>query len=82
MTPTNRNESVRSADEDEVCERSTNVDGGESSGNRFGRRALRRGLLLFGTAVGVRVGVTLLRRRRRPEREFTQIEFDADPAEQ
>ena len=81
MALINRNESARAADGDEARETGVGADGGGSPGRRFGGRALRRGLLLLGTAVGVRVGVALLRRRRRPEREFTRIELDDDPAE-
>ena len=80
MTLINRDKSA-SADGGEARETQADANGGESSEREFGRRTLRRGLLL-GTAVGVRVGVALLRRRRRPEREFTRIELDADPAEQ
>lgn len=82
MTLSNRNESARSADGGEARETGVGDDGGESPGRLSGRRVLRRGLLLLGTAVGVRAGVALLRRRRRPEREFTRIELDDDdPAE-
>ncbi len=52
--------------------------GDASDGGRSGRRAL---LLLGAAAVGVAAGVAVLRRRR-PKREFTEIELDADPAEQ
>ena len=75
------NRSTRSA-ADETRETPADADGTETPGRRFGRRFLRRGLLLLGTAVGVRVAVAVLRRRRRPKREFTEIELDADPAEQ
>ena len=81
MAPINRNQ-TQSTDGGEVCETPADAGGGESPVRGFGRRVLRRGLLVLGTAVGVRVGVALLRRRRRPEREFTRIELDADPAEQ
>ena len=80
MAPINGNE-TRPADAGEARETGVDTDGGESTVRRAGRRALRRSLLLLGTAVGVRVGVSLLRRRRRPEREFTRIELDADPGE-
>ena len=81
MAPINRNQ-TQSTDGGEAWETPADADGGESPARRFGRRVLRRGLLVLGTAVGVRVGVALLRRRRRSEREFTRIELDADPAEQ
>ena len=76
MAPITRNESARVVDGGEVY--GTPADAEDES---FGRRVLRYGLLLLGTAVGVRVGVAILRRRRRPEREFTRIELDADPSE-
>ena len=71
------NRSTRSA-ADEARETPVDSEGTESGDGGGVRRAL-----LLGTAVGVAVGVGVAAlRRRRPKREFTEIELDADPAEQ